>query len=69
MVDLVGRFYDGFIEDEIREMLVAAVVHVGGVSAVALRPRDLYVVWGRPCGVERVQWALVTLRRQNWVPI
>ncbi len=41
MVKLVGRLYAGFIEDEIREMVVASVVQVGGVGAVALRPRDL----------------------------
>ena len=55
MVNLVGRLVeDGFSEDEIQEMLAAAVAHVGGGSAVPYAPRDLHGVWSRPRGLERV---------------
>jgi len=53
MVNLVGRLVeDGFSEDEIREMLAAAVENVGGGSAVPYARRSC-----TECGAVHGAWS------------
>ena len=52
-VNLVGRLVeDGFSEDEIQEMLAAAVAHVGGGSAVPYARGTC-----TECGAVHVAWS------------
>ena len=60
MVDLVGRLVeDGFTEEEISEMLAAAMAHVGGGSDVpyargtCIKCGAVHVAWSE------YQWALM----------
>lgn len=53
MVNLVGRLVeDGFTEDEIREILVAAIDHIGGGSAVPYARGTC-----TECGAVHVAWS------------